>query len=159
MFRWVFRIILHYQSFLVNKVCINNKCCFIRHLLSMKLKYFSSFRRQNSATKIFIFACFLQLKFIFSSKWMKTIQASKITIMICLLLMQIFFFIARQCCLSLFGIIKTVFFFSIWALFWDVGRIYCLNKTWKAVVRLFSSVFSNHLFLINHLFLPSYIDL
>ena len=159
MFRWVFRIILHYQSFLVNKVCINNKCCFIRHLLSMKLKYFSSFRRQNSATKIFIFACFLQLKFIFSSKWMKTIQASKITIMICLLLMQIFFLLQDNAVFLYLESLKQYFFFSIWALFWDVGRIYCLNKTWKAVVRLFSSVFSNHLFLINHLFLPSYIDL
>ena len=79
-FRIVFTsITLFYQTF---KICINNKCCFIRFLILVKCKYFSDFTRHSCTMKIFTFTySFMQFKFAFCSRRMEAIQTIKISLM------------------------------------------------------------------------------
>ena len=62
--------------------------------------------------------------------------------------------------LSIWNHWKNNLFFMIWVIFWNISGIdlfsFLAFKILRAIVTLFLQIFSNQLFLVKNLFLPSY---
>ena len=138
---------------------INIACHFIR--LDILIK--SLFWCHYSSIRVFIFTYFfVWFRLIFCSKTMKKTQPIKVTIMLFLLVMQRFFLLQVDNVSHLFLLLRSVrelLFFIIQISFWKTCFFSLIYKILGTIVVLFSRTLSNHLFLIDNLFLSTYIYL
>ena len=126
-------------------------------VLYVIFEYFNVFRRNYNVTKIFIFQyIFMRLTVGFCCKRIKANQRMKITVVFrpkIILQCKIMPF------LSIWNRWRNNLFFVIWVMFWNISRIYIFffSIEKEQLLHYFSQFFFNLLFLIENLFLQSYI--
>ena len=126
-------------------------------VLYVIFEYFNVFRRNYNVTKIFIFQyIFMRLTVGFCCKRIKANQRMKITVVF---RPKIIFQCKIMPFLSIWNRWRNNLFFVIWVMFWNISRIYIFffSIEKEQLLHYFSQFFFNLLFLIENLFLQSYI--
>ena len=126
-------------------------------VLYVIFEYFNVFRRNYNVTKIFIFQyIFMRLTVGFCCKRIKANQRMKITVVF---RPKIIFQCKIMPFLSIWNCWRNNLFFVIWVMFWNISRIYIFffSIEKEQLLHYFSQFFFNLLFLIENLFLQSYI--
>ena len=126
-------------------------------VLYVIFEYFNVFRRNYNVTKIFIFQyIFMRLTVGFCCKRIKANQRMKISVVF---RPKIIFQCKIMPFLSIWNRWRNNLFFVIWVMFWNISRIYIFffSIEKEQLLHYFSQFFFNLLFLIENLFLQSYI--
>ena len=126
-------------------------------VLYVIFEYFNVFRRNYNVTKIFIFQyIFMRLTVGFCCKRIKANQRMKITVVF---RPKIIFQCKIMPFLSIWNRWRNNLFFVIWVMFWNISRIYIFffSIEKEQLLHYFSQFSFNLLFLIENLFLQSYI--